>query len=62
MEEIKHVHNVKYDMKGNIFFNADDKPYKISTKDALELAYAIFDSMGHSYDELEQIEAELDED
>lgn len=62
MEEIKGIHNCRYDLNGNLFFDADDKPYKISTKDALELAYTLFDSMGHSYDELEQIEEKLDQD
>lgn len=60
MNEIKHVHNCRYDLNGNLYFTAnDDKHYKISAKDALEIAYTLFDSVGHSYAPLEDIEDEL---
>ena len=50
MDEIKHVHNCKYDLNGNLYFTANDnRRYKISAKDALEIAYTLFDSVGHSY-------------
>lgn len=60
MDEIKHVHNCKYDLIGNLYFTADsNKQYKISAKDALEIAYTLFDSVGHSYKELDEIDDEL---
>ena len=60
MDEIKHVHNCKYDLNGNLYFTANDnRRYKISAKDVLEIAYALFDSVGHSYEPLEDIEDEL---
>lgn len=60
MDEIKHVHNCKYDLNGNLYFTANDnRRYKISAKDALEIAYTLFDSVGHSYAPLEDIEEEL---
>ena len=60
MEEIKNIHNCKYDLNGNLYFTANDnRRYKISTKDALEIAYTLFDSVGHSYDELDEISDEL---
>ena len=37
----------------------DNRRYKISAKDALEIAYTLFDSVGHSYDELAEISDEL---
>ena len=60
MDEIKHVHNCKYDLNGNLYFTANDnRRYKISAKDALEIADTLFDSVGHSYEALEDIEDEL---
>ena len=60
MDEIKHVHNCKYDLNGNLYFTANDnRRYKISAKDALEIVYTLFDSVGHSYKPLEDIEDEL---
>ena len=60
MDEIKNIHNCKYDSKGNLYFTANDnRRYKISAKDALEIAYTLFDSVGHSYDELDEISDEL---
>lgn len=60
MDEITHVHNCKYDLNGNLYFTANDnRRYKISAKDALEIAYTLFDSVGHSYAPLEDIEDEL---
>ena len=60
MDEIKHVHNCKYDLNGNLYFTANDnRRYKISAAYALEIAYALFDSVGHSYEPLEDIEDEL---
>lgn len=60
MDEIKHVHNCKYDLNGNLYFTANDnRRYKISPRDALEIAYTLFDSVGHSYAPLEDIEDEL---
>ena len=60
MDEIKHVHNCKYDLNGNLYFTANDnRRYKISAKDALEITYTLFDSVGHSYAPLEDIEDEL---
>ena len=60
MDERKHVHNCKYDLNGNLYFTANDnRRYKISAKDALEITYTLFDSVGHSYKPLEDIEDEL---
>lgn len=60
MEEIKNIHNCKYDLNGNLYFTANDnRRYKISAKDALEIAYTLFDSVGHIYDELDEISDEL---
>ena len=49
-KELKLVDNCKYDLRGYIYFTA---------KSALEIAYALFDSVGHSYDELDEISDEL---
>lgn len=63
MEELQLVDNCKYDLKGYIYFTANTatgkKQYKIHAKSALEIAYALFDSVGHSYKPLEDIEDEL---
>lgn len=59
MEEIKNIHNCKYDLKGNLFFEANSKKYTMTAKEALEIAYTLFDSVGHSYDELDEISDEL---
>lgn len=60
MEELSNIQNCKYDLNGNLFFEANGKQYKISQKDALELAYTLFDSVGHSYDELYKLEEEME--
>ena len=59
MEEIKNIHNCKYDLNGNLFFEVNGKKYTMTTKEALEIAYTLFDSVGHSYDELDKISDEL---
>lgn len=59
-KELKLVDNCKYDLQGYIHFTANGKEqYKIHAKSALEIAYALFDSVGHSYAPLEDIEDEL---
>lgn len=59
MEEIKNIQNCRYDLNGNIFFNADGKEYRMTARNALEIAYTLFDSVGHSYAPLEEIDEEL---
>ena len=60
MDEIKHVHDGEYDLNGNLYFTANDnRRYKISAKDALAIAYKLFDSVGHSYKELDEIDDEI---
>lgn len=62
MEEvtIQGVTDCKYDLNGNLFFtDRNGRQYKIHAKDALEIAYTLFDSVGHSYKPLEDIEDEL---
>lgn len=59
MEEIKNIQNCRYDLNGNIFFNADGKEYQMTARNALEIAYTLFDSVGHSYAPLEEIDEEL---
>lgn len=59
MEEIKNIHNCKYDSNGNLFFEANGKQYTMTAQEALEIAYTLFDSVGHSYKPLEDIEDEL---
>ena len=58
-EEIKNIHNCRYDLNGNIFFDANSKQYKMPANVALDIAYTLFDSVGHSYKPLEDIEDEL---
>ena len=59
MEKLTNIHNCKYDLNGNLFFEANDKQYTISARDALEIAYTLFDSVGHNYNELDNIYEEL---
>ena len=59
MEEIKNIHNCKYDSNGNLFFEANGKQYTMTAQEALEIAYTLFDSVGHPYKPLEDIEDEL---
>lgn len=59
MEEIKNIHHCRYDLKGNLFFEAGGKIYTMTAKEALEIAYTLFDSVGHSYSELDEISDEL---
>ena len=59
MEEIRNIHHCKYDLQGNLYFEANGKQYKIACKEALEIAYTLFDSVGYSYDELDEISEEL---
>ena len=59
-KELKLVDNCKYDLQGYIHLTANGKEqYKIHAKSALEIAYALFDSVGHPYKPLEDIEDEL---
>lgn len=60
MLELKNIKQGKYDLNNNLFFNIDGQDYKISAKDALEIAYTLFDSMNKSYDILEEIDQELE--
>lgn len=54
------VNNSKFDLKGYLYFDDNHgNSYKIHAKDALEIAYTLFDSVGHSYKPLEDIEDEL---
>lgn len=59
MEEIKNIHHCRYDLNGNLFFEANGKTYTMTSKEALEIAYTLFDSVGHSYNELDEISDEL---
>lgn len=59
MEELKDVRNGSYDMSGNLYFCANNKRYKITAKDAMEIAYTLFDSVGYSYKELDNIYHEI---
>lgn len=61
IKELTNIHNCRYDIHGNLLFDTDQGAYKISQKDAIELAYALFDSVGHSYNELDEIFAEIEE-
>jgi len=58
-EILSNLTDCKYDLNGNLFFNSNGKQYKIHAKDAMEIAYTLFDSVGHSYKPLEDIEDEL---
>ena len=60
MEEIKNIHNCKYDLKGNLYFEANSKQYTMTTKEALEIAYTLFDSIGYDYNILDDIYDELE--
>ncbi|MDE6947587.1 MAG: hypothetical protein K2P14_10440 [Anaeroplasmataceae bacterium] len=54
------IKNCRYDLKGNIFFeDYYERTHKIPTRDALKIAYTLFDSVGHSYKELDEINEEL---
>ena len=59
MKNLTNIHNGKYDLHGNLFFDTDQGTFKISQKDALEIVYTLFDSAGHSYNELHKLEDEL---
>ena len=60
MEEIKNIHNCKYDLNGNLFFEANGKKYTTTAKEALEIAYTLFDSIGYDYKDLDNIYNELE--
>lgn len=50
----------KYDLNGYIYFNDDHgNSYKMTARTALDIAYTLFDSVGHSYKELDEIDDEL---
>ena len=54
------IQNTRYDLKGNIFFeDYYGKTYKMTVREALKIAYTLFDSVGHSYTELDEIDEEL---
>lgn len=58
--KLKGITNCRYDLNGNLFFTTvDDEQYTLTARDALEIAYTLFDSVGHSYKELEEIDDEL---
>jgi hypothetical protein len=59
-EEIRHIHHCRYDLNGNLFFEANGKQYTMTAKEALEIAYTLFDSVGHKYTELDEISEELE--
>ena len=59
MNAIKNITNGRYDLNGNLLFDTDQGQITMTAKDALEIAYTLFDSVGHSYDELDEINEEL---
>ena len=57
---IDSIKNGRYDLNGNLYFEDDHgNSYKMTARTALEIAYTLFDSVGHSYNELEEIDEEL---
>lgn len=60
MKELTNIKNGRYNMRGDLFFNTDQGDYTISQKDALEIAYTLFDSAGFSYAELEKLEEKIE--
>lgn len=53
--EIKNISNCKYNLKGDLFFTADDKQYSITQQDALELMYTLYDSLNLPYTEPDRL-------
>lgn len=57
---IENIKNGKYDLNGNLFLtDSNNNKIQMTTKDALEIAYTLFDSVGHSYKELDEIDYKL---
>lgn len=50
------IKKVEYNLKNEIIIDSDEGEKKISSKDALEIAYALFDCYGFKYDILEDLE------
>lgn len=59
MEEIKNVKNGRYTLNGKFEFDIQDGILKIDAKDALEIAYTLFDWAGKDYVILNEIDNEL---
>lgn len=55
MKEIKNIRDGKYDLRGNLEFEAEDGTLKIKAVDALEIAYALFDWAGMPYTILDEL-------
>lgn len=60
MEELKNVCDGSYNLQDEIFFTANGKRHKMSARGALEIAYTLFDSVGYSYEVLDEISNKLD--
>lgn len=61
MQTIQNIVNEKYNLNGDLFFTANGKDYTISQKDALSLAYTLYDSLGLPYTELDKVADLLEE-
>lgn len=66
MEEIElkiiDKNNIGYDLNDNIHFTSNLGEIKLSPKDALEIAHALFDATGHLTKEIENVIDEIDEE
>ena len=56
--KIKNIEDGKYDLNGNLYFNDDS--IKINVKDALKIAYTLFDWAGMSYTQLDEINEKVE--
>lgn len=59
--EIKNVDDVEYTVRGEISFNADGLEVNMNAKDALEIAYALFDWAGMDYTILDEINEKVED-
>ena len=59
METIGHIQECRYNLDGEIFFKTATKRYSINQNDALEIAFALVDSLGLPYNILEDVEIKV---
>lgn len=59
--QIKDIQNARYTLNGRIFFDSNVGNIEMSAKDALEISYILFDSVGIDYKVLDEISEKLEE-
>lgn len=58
--ELKDISNIEYDLEGKITFDSNMGIKEIEAKEAIQIAYALFDWVGMSYKDLDKIQEKIE--